>query len=90
MTDPPYGIREPANKVGSNKSQVEIPEEYQDSHIPQKIDYGLGDIFIDLLSFASKKLVKNGRLAFWIPINRESYTLDFLPSHPCFELGKYS
>ena len=30
MSDPPYGIREPAAKVGSNKAEVEaIPEEYQ-------------------------------------------------------------
>ena len=30
VSDPPYGIREPAAKVGSNKAEVEaIPEEYQ-------------------------------------------------------------
>ena len=34
VSDPPYGIREPAAKVGSNKAEVEaIPEEYQGKDI---------------------------------------------------------
>ena len=87
VTDPPYGIREPAAKVGSTKDQIEaIPEEYQDSHIPQKIDYGLGDIFVDLLAMAQTHLAMRGRLAFWIPVNREWYSQDMLPRHPCFDL----
>ncbi len=87
VTDPPYGIREPAAKVGSNKDEVEaIPQEYQGTHIPSKVDYGLGDIFIDLLSFSNLHLRLGARLAFWIPINREYYSIEMLPAHPCFEL----
>ena len=34
VSDPPYGIREPAAKVGSNKAEVEaIPEEYQGTYV---------------------------------------------------------
>ena len=75
VTDPPYGIREPAAKVGTTKDQKEaiIPEEYLGNHIPQKIDYGLGDIFVDLLAFANLHMPCKGRLAFWIPVNREFY-----------------
>ena len=87
MTDPPYGIREPASKVGSTKDQIEaIPDEYLDNHIPQKIDYGLGDIFVDLMAFANLHMPVKGRLAFWMPVNREFYSEDMLPSHPCFRL----
>ena len=87
VTDPPYGIREPTSKVGSTKEQVEaIPEEYLDNHIPQKIDYGLGDIFVDLLAFANLHMACKGRLAFWMPVNREFYNEDMLPMHPCFEM----
>ena len=75
VTDPPYGIREPAAKVGTTKDQKEaiIPEEYLGNHIPQKIDYGLGDIFVDLLAFANLHMPCKGRLAFWMPVNREFY-----------------
>ena len=90
MSDPPYGIREPTSKVGSNKAEVEaIPEEYHGTHIPQKIDYGLGDIFVDLLAFANLHLSNKCRIAFWIPVSREFYSQDMLPRHPCFEMGYY-
>ena len=79
VTDPPYGIREPTSKVGSTKEQVEaIPEEYLDNHIPQKIDYGLGDIFVDLMAFANLHMPVKGRLAFWMPVNREFYSEDMV------------
>ena len=79
MTDPPYGIREPASKVGSTKDQIEaIPDEYLDNHIPQKIDYGLGDIFVDLMAFANLHMLVKGRLAFWMPVNREFYSEDMV------------
>jgi tRNA (guanine10-N2)-methyltransferase len=42
----------------------------------------LGDIFADLLTFAAKSLVEGGRLVFWIPVNREHYSEDKLPTHP--------
>ena len=44
---------------------------------------------MDLVVFASQHLVKNGRLVFWIPVNREHYATtdtDALPSHPCLRL----
>lgn len=86
VTDPPYGIREPTAKVGSKKEAPDVPEEYQGNHIPQKVEYDLGDIFLDLLDFAAANLVLGGRLVFWIPVNREHYTPEKLPAHPCFKL----
>ena len=46
----------------------------------------MGDILADLLIFASKSLTENGRLVFWIPVNREYYSDDKLPSHPNLKL----
>ena len=41
ITDPPYGIREPAEKVGTKRREYpddyKIPEEYLPLHFPQKI-----------------------------------------------------
>lgn len=37
ITDPPYGIREPTEKVGTTRANPEIPKEYLDTHFPQKV-----------------------------------------------------
>ena len=96
ITDPPYGIREPAERVGTKRrdslehpGEYKVPEEYLPCHIPQKIDYDLGNIYTDLLEFASRHLVPGGRLVFWIPVNREHYAKNqqkTLPEHPDLEL----
>lgn len=65
----PYGIRESTERIGTKKSEP-IPEELLPTHVPSKLQYGLGDIYKDLLNFAAEKLVMNGRLVFWIPIIR--------------------
>jgi len=70
ITDPPYGIREAAKKIGSNK-EYKIPEDLLANHIPAKIHYNLQDIINDLLKFATYYLKQGGRLVFWIPKVRE-------------------
>lgn len=59
-------------------------------HIHFQVEYNLGDIYVDLVIFASKHLVNGGRLVSWIPVNRQHYATDptseVLPSHPCLEL----
>jgi tRNA (guanine10-N2)-methyltransferase len=62
----PYGIRESTYKVGSKKI-APIPDE---THFPSKTQYGLGDIYKDLLNFAANSLKLHGRLVLWIPIIR--------------------
>jgi tRNA (guanine10-N2)-methyltransferase len=37
ITDPPYGIREPTEKVGTTRKNPEIPREYLEVHFPQKV-----------------------------------------------------
>ena len=65
----PYGIREPTERVGSNRG-LPVPEEFLQTHYPQKTKYDLGEIFKDLLNLAAERLKMNGRLVFWIPVMR--------------------
>ena len=105
ITDPPYGIREKAKKIGykkknanqqenENEDEEEIIENllrrncviqkeevFMDKNsnhiggdvkrIPLHTKYMLGDIFHDLLSFASIHLNVCGRLVFWMPVYLE-------------------
>ncbi|XP_055959015.1 tRNA (guanine(10)-N2)-methyltransferase homolog [Patella vulgata] len=86
ITDPPYGIREPAKKIGAASEQYIISEEVKDIHIPQKVQYQLSDIFRDLLNFAAKYLRLGGRLVFWFPVIRSDYLESNIPIHPSFQL----
>ena len=64
-------IREPTTKVGAKREDAAaIPEELAAWHIPQKVEYGVREIYVDLLNFSARHLVPGGRLAFWLPVNR--------------------
>ncbi|XP_076279499.1 tRNA (guanine(10)-N(2))-methyltransferase TRMT11 isoform X2 [Lasioglossum baleicum] len=86
ITDPPYGIREATEKIGTTKLNPVIEEHQASSHIPSKIGYGLPEIYKDLLSFSAKHLRIKGRLICWFPLFRDQYSEDHLPNHPCLEL----
>ncbi|XP_014781948.1 tRNA (guanine(10)-N2)-methyltransferase homolog [Octopus bimaculoides] len=85
ITDPPYGIREPAKKISPNNRRAQSPERCQ-NHLPLKTHYQLSDIFKDLLNFAAKHLVLNGRLVYWFPVYRSEYQDENVPIHPNLEL----
>lgn len=86
ITDPPYGIREAMERVGSLKKDFQLAEEYLATHIPSKIVYEMGQLLKDLLCFSAMHLAIGGRLVTWIPICREEYDIRMLPSHPCLVL----
>ncbi|EZA60985.1 tRNA (guanine(10)-N2)-methyltransferase homolog [Ooceraea biroi] len=86
ITDPPYGIREATERIGTMKINPVIEEHQATSHIPSKIDYGLNQIFKDLLCFSVRHLRLDGRLVCWYPLFRDQYSEDQLPVHPCLEL----
>ena len=70
-------IREPTTKVGSKREEAAaIPEELALAHIPQKVEYGVREIYVDLLNFSARHLVPGGRLAFWLPVNRWARRID--------------
>lgn len=86
ITDPPYGIREATERIGTTKLNPVIEEHQASSHIPSKIGYDLPQIYKDLLTFAAQHLKLNGRLVCWFPLFRDQYSEDQLPTHPCLEL----
>ncbi|XP_054720605.1 tRNA (guanine(10)-N2)-methyltransferase homolog [Uloborus diversus] len=85
ITDPPYGIREPTERIGTEKD-YKIPDHLANSHIPSKVSYSLQDIIEDLLDFSSVYLRLNGRLVYWMPSFNEDFDKTKLPYHPCLEL----
>ncbi|KAK3579848.1 hypothetical protein CHS0354_015263 [Potamilus streckersoni] len=88
ITDPPYGIREGAKRVGKDAEDEEkssLQDEFP-KRIPRLRDYHLSDIFLDLLDFSAKHLQMHGRLVYWLPVDRLDYKEENLPSHPCLQL----
>ncbi|KAL1123034.1 hypothetical protein AAG570_002122, partial [Ranatra chinensis] len=88
ITDPPYGIREAMERVGtSREGSGAISEEYLGSHIPSKVQYSMHQLMDDLLRFSANHLVLGGRLVTWIPVIRNEYNEEkSIPKHDCLEL----
>ncbi|CAG0882638.1 unnamed protein product [Darwinula stevensoni] len=87
VTDPPYGIREATEKIGSKRHKPRPVLGHQvKSHIPSRVQYGLGEIYKDLLRFAATHLEIGGRLVFWYPVNQDGYCEERLPSLSCLQL----
>lgn len=66
----PYGIREATEKIGTSKENYTVKEEHLSTHIPAKIEYGISNIYQDLLIFSAKHLTVGGRLVCWFPVFR--------------------
>ena len=89
ITDPPYGIRESSRKVGHKKEDMNAWDDCA-QHYPEKKQYHLDQVFKDLLNFSAASLVVGGRLVYFLPVNRNEYTDDFVPKHPSLTLvGNY-
>ncbi|XP_075675803.1 tRNA (guanine(10)-N(2))-methyltransferase TRMT11 [Dermatophagoides pteronyssinus] len=73
ITDPPYGIRESRERIGTKKSDPTVPIEYLDRHLPAKLQYKLDDIYNDLLNFSAQHLKPNGIVIFWAPYFKHFY-----------------
>ncbi|XP_022795236.1 tRNA (guanine(10)-N2)-methyltransferase homolog isoform X1 [Stylophora pistillata] len=87
ITDPPYGIREGARKLDTNmESQEENDSADQTSPCSAVRGCRLSEILTALLDLGARYLVLHGRLVYWLPIYRPSYSDEFLPSHPCLRL----
>ncbi|CAG9580128.1 unnamed protein product [Danaus chrysippus] len=86
ITDPPYGIREPTEKIGIERENYTLSEDHLVNHIPAKVDYELPHMYNDLLTFAVKHLEVGKRLVCWYPVIREDYKEEDLPSHPSLKL----
>ncbi|CAH0723983.1 unnamed protein product, partial [Brenthis ino] len=70
ITDPPYGVREPTERIGIERDNYTLSEEHLTNHIPSKVEYGLSHMYSDLLDFAVKHLEMGRRLVCWYPVVR--------------------
>ncbi|XP_074606384.1 tRNA (guanine(10)-N(2))-methyltransferase TRMT11-like isoform X2 [Acropora palmata] len=87
VTDPPYGIREGARKLETNGSIQGDNNSHDDkSTLPAVRSCSLSEIVTSLLDFAARYLVLHGRLVYWLPVYRPSYSEALLPSHPSLKL----
>ena len=88
ICDPPYGIRAGAKKVLTIEAAKPILSnkgDFSEPHIPQLGRYEVQDVMIDLLEFAARSLVLQGRLVYLYPTTSEYKDSD-LPSHPCLRV----
>ncbi|XP_024080900.1 tRNA (guanine(10)-N2)-methyltransferase homolog isoform X2 [Cimex lectularius] len=86
ITDPPYGVREAMERVGSTRDDKKISDVHLKTHIPSKIQYSLTELISDLLLFSVKHLKMGGRLVTWLPVIRCEYEENKLPQHSCLKL----
>lgn len=70
VTDPPYGVRAGAKKLGaaSPKDSKPIPLEFRPITYPTTQPYKIDEMTVDLLNFAVDHLLPRGRLIFWYPV----------------------
>ncbi|XP_066269435.1 tRNA (guanine(10)-N2)-methyltransferase homolog [Branchiostoma lanceolatum] len=85
VTDPPYGIREASQRLGTKDNNF-VREDDFEIHSPTKTAYTLSDLLTDLLNYAAQHLTVRGRLVYWLPVYRPDYTEHILPRHPCLRL----
>ena len=91
VTDPPYGVRAGAKKLGaaSPKDSKPIPLEFRPITYPTTQPYKIDEMTRDLLNFAANHLLLKGRLIFWYPVEVEeieTFKLENITQHPKFNL----
>ncbi|KAJ5570159.1 RNA methylase family protein [Penicillium hispanicum] len=92
VCDPPYGVREGLRVLGTRDGTTKEPvfidgvaAHYRPGYIAPKRPYGFEAMQRDVLDFAARSLVPNGRLAMWMPTASDE-AVDFpVPMHPKLE-----
>ncbi|KAI9148622.1 hypothetical protein H9P43_010103 [Blastocladiella emersonii ATCC 22665] len=95
VTDPPYGVRAGAKKIGGEKwrpagvspdaSRKHAPSHGQ-GRFPATVPYDLDAVMADLTDFAARSLVVGGRLSYWLPTVKAEYAPEDVPLHPALRL----
>ncbi|WBW71966.1 tRNA (guanine-N2-)-methyltransferase catalytic subunit Trm11 [Schizosaccharomyces osmophilus] len=91
VCDPPYGVRAGAKKIAKSSSGPSTPSQSTSAsastpHYPKLEQYQISDMVFDLICFAVKHLVDDGRLVLWLPTITEEYSIEDIPRHPCLSL----
>ncbi|KAJ2779491.1 hypothetical protein H4R18_003972 [Coemansia javaensis] len=85
VTDPPYGVRAGAKRLGRREGSAPRPGRSPDCY-PPTVPYEMSDVIRDLLDFATDKLVVGGRLVYWLPTVADEYEPADVPQHPALRL----
>ncbi|CEG73098.1 hypothetical protein RMATCC62417_08542 [Rhizopus microsporus] len=93
VTDPPYGVRAGAKKLGRNdgkelamRTYDGIPMHTRDDYYPPTKPYEMSEVLVDLLKFSARHLTVGGRLVYWLPTVVDEYSNTDVPQHPCMKL----
>nr|CAD2201449.1 unnamed protein product [Meloidogyne enterolobii] len=102
LADPPYGIRERGQKLGviqwKRKVETEIKQmedkkcqevnqqKQRHRNYPEKQQYQISSVFLDLMDLGVRLLRIGGRLAFWFPVCKSEYSEKILPRSDCLRL----
>ncbi|KAI8974652.1 S-adenosyl-L-methionine-dependent methyltransferase [Pilobolus umbonatus] len=93
VTDPPYGVRAGAKKLGRNdgkdlmmRSYDGIPMHTREDYYPPTKPYEMSEVLDDLLAFSAQHLVMGGRLVYWLPTIVDEYSNKDVPEHPSMKL----
>lgn len=75
LTDPPYGVRAGAKKIGTRASLLAAPQPStlharprQTFRYPSTVPYEMDELALDLHAFALAFLKPRGRLVYWYPV----------------------
>jgi tRNA (guanine10-N2)-methyltransferase len=97
ICDPPYGVREGLKVLGTRISKVEagksgihmidkVPAHTREGYIAPKRPYSFSLMLDNILEFAARTLVDDGRLAFWMPTANEEEEEMGVPANPYLQL----
>ncbi|CAI7630807.1 unnamed protein product [Penicillium bialowiezense] len=93
VCDPPYGVREGLRVLGERKGKPAVnviidgvPAYLRPGFIPPKKPYGFEALQNDVLNFAVRSLVPNGRLSMWMPTSNDEKVEFPVPMHENLEV----
>ncbi|KAL3485676.1 hypothetical protein BJX62DRAFT_229315 [Aspergillus germanicus] len=94
VCDPPYGVREGLRVLGAREGHRPIgevmidgvPAHYRDGYIAPKRPYGFEAMMNDILDFAARTLITDGRLAMWMPTANDEEVELSVPMHANLEV----
>lgn len=96
VCDPPYGVREGLRVLGARDGKKTAPvmidgvmNYYREGYIPPKKPYGFEAMQRDILNFAVRSLVPEGRLVMWMPTSNAEINLP-VPMHENLEVVSIS
>ncbi|KAL4787258.1 hypothetical protein BJX76DRAFT_345739 [Aspergillus varians] len=97
VCDPPYGVREGLRVLGTRDGRRNeeviidgVPAHYRPGFIAPKKPYGFEAMMNDILTFAARTLITDGRLCMWMPTASDEEAEISVPMHPNLEVTSVS